>query len=567
VFRLTITLCVWTFVAAPLVAGDAPAAEQDRIRGEVTRLLGQLDSDRFEVRQAAAQQLDQFVSKPELGGLLAGEFRRTLLRPDLSYEVRWRLNGWSRRLPAPPPEPVGEAAPDELDRLVRQLDDDSYAVRLGAAERLEWLTNNPKLVCPLMLLLKRRLAEATLSDEARRQLEAAWQRVRGAWLMSDSACPQLPAVSDEQIASWLDDLMKRSQPDGASHRELLDLLARDDYVPRLKAAIQKRLDANPDADAAARLQELHNWTKPAMVAEYWHGRRQLGQQHLLVDVPTMSPGAVKPTHFDRCDDNTAHYVSGNSLTKGDYPVGVAFPHPKQEDAVFDLVNLPTPRRRMAYDYYVRTSESKRLAALSRRTFDRFLTIKRPLTEQELVMLGQLDPVELSRFAGKYFMAVDDDRIPAAGLHRLGGRPSRFGMICVHLAIDGTKDALPGLTDAIAKGAFMPPSVLAPYRLPWLAALSIAVRDPWPDVDAWLAGRIDAKDVLVEGRTSSPELSATAAAVLLSRHGRTAAQFDLQPSPEPLLNKFQIDGYRFGSDESRKKVRQWWEEEKNKKKTP
>jgi len=65
----------------------------------------------------------------------------------------------------------------------------------------------------------------------------------------------------------------------------------------------------------------------------------------------LSPGGVRPTHFDRCDDRSAHYVSGNSLSPGDYPVGVAFSHPRQENAFFDLVNLPTPRRRMAYPYY------------------------------------------------------------------------------------------------------------------------------------------------------------------------------------------------------------------------
>jgi len=153
------------------------AGEEDRIGGDVARLLSQLDSDRFEVRRAAAERLDQLVAKPELGGLLAKEFRRTLLRPDLSFEVRWHLMRWSRRLPEPPPELVGNATPEELDRLVRQLDDDSYAVRLGAADRIEWLTRNPKLLGPLMLRLKQRMADAALTDETRRQVEAAWQRV------------------------------------------------------------------------------------------------------------------------------------------------------------------------------------------------------------------------------------------------------------------------------------------------------------------------------------------------------------------------------------------------------
>jgi hypothetical protein len=153
------------------------------------------------------------------------------------------------------------------------------------------------------------------------------------------------------------------------------------------------------------------------------------------------------------------------------------------------------------------------------------------------------------------------------LHRLGGRPSRFGMICVQLAIDGTKDALPGLTDAIAKRVFLPPTSLSPYRLHWLAALSIAARDPWPEVDAWLAGRLAEPEALMEGRPSAPELGATAAALLLGRHGRAPSEFDLQSAAEPLLAKLHVDGYRFSGDESRKKVQQWWEQEKATSKTP
>ena len=93
-----------------------------------------------------------------------------------------------------------------------------------------------------------------------------------------------------------------------------------------------------------------DWTKPELVAEFWQGGHQTGEQHLVVGVPTLSPNAMKPTHFDRADDRVAHYVSGNSLSPGDYPVGEAFPHPLVEHGFFHLVNLPTPRRRMAYLY-------------------------------------------------------------------------------------------------------------------------------------------------------------------------------------------------------------------------
>lgn len=593
--RIFIALCLWTFAAALLAADESPAAaDADRLRGDVTRLVGELDSDRFEVRRDAAERLEELVAKPELGRFLADEFQQRLVRPDVSFEVRWHLTRWTKRLPAPESGLAGDASPEELDQLVGQLDDDSYGVRLGAAQRIEWLSNNPKLVGPLLARLKSRLADAKPGVEARQQLETVWQRVRGTWLLSEpvSNSPSLPAISNEQIDEWLDAAVRAGPSSEAANRELLDVLARDECVPQVKAAIETRLKRNPDA--AARLQELLDWTKPALVAEFWHGRHQLGEQHMLVDVPTLSPGAARPTHFDRIDDRVAHYVSGNSLTPGDYPVGVAFPHPKQEEAFFCLVNLPTPRRRMAYAYRVQIDESKRLAALTRRTLDRFLADKHALTELEVLMLGELDPVEVSRFAGRYFLLVDDGELPDSGLPRPGGRPSRFGLICAQLALDGTKDAMPGLTDAIAKNVFRPRTSDAPYRLHWLAALSIAARDPWTDVDAWLAGAIDADtketvekfadnggrpaerqttnddptaEPAVGVNVSNAELGATAAALLVSRHGRTPAQFDLQSAADPLLTKLHVDGYRFDSDEAREKVRQWWEKEKGKAKTP
>ena len=44
----------------------------------------------------------------------------------------------------------------------------------------------------------------------------------------------------------------------------------------------------------------------------------------------------------------------------------------------------------------------------------------------------------------------------------------------------------GCWQAIQHKRFLRPSSLGPYELPWLAALSIAARDPWPEADAWLA---------------------------------------------------------------------------------
>jgi hypothetical protein len=260
----------------------------------------------------------------------------------------------------------------------------------------------------------------------------------------------------------------------------------------------------------------------------------------------------------------AHCVSGNTLVPGDYPVGEAFPHPRLDSAFFHLVSLLTPRRRMAYASCGNAAEQKRLATISRRTLDHVLADKRTLTEPELLMLEQLDPAEVSRFAGRYFLAVDDSRLAQSGVGRLGGRPSRFGMICVRLAVDGGKDAMPGLAEAIAKDRFLTPTLPAPYRLEWLAAISIASRDPWPGVDDWLAGRIDQSASLAEAKSSAAELGATATAVLLKRHGQKPTEFGLLPVADILMDHLHVAGYRFGGKDARAKVQEWWRQEKNRK---
>ncbi len=370
-----LTLALWAAVAA---GGEpAPAAQSDRLGGEVARLLHDLDSDRFEVRQRAAQRLDELVAQPELGPLLAAEFQRRLVRADLSLEVRQRLMRWSRQLPSPPAGPPANASPKELDELLRKVDDDSFAVRLGAVQRLDWLLQNPKLVCPLLARLKQRLAAGGIGTQSRRQLEAVWQRARRAWLTSDPAGWDLPPVSPQQIAQWLDALMEpavtSADPSGASRRseaaerELLDLLARDQYVPQVKKAIEARLaalPAQPAVQQSAKLQALLDWTKPEITAEIWYAMPGYGWhcslvQNFLVGVPTLWPTAVKPVLFDRVDDRVAHCMYGNSLSLGDYPVDEAFPSPAQESGFFFLSYLATPRRRMAFRYAIETDEPTR----------------------------------------------------------------------------------------------------------------------------------------------------------------------------------------------------------------
>jgi hypothetical protein len=204
--------------------------------------------------------------------------------------------------------------------------------------------------------------------------------------------------------------------------------------------------------------------------------------------------------------------------------------------------------------------SQRLAAISRETLSRILAEKRPLIDAEVQMLLGLDPVEVSRFAGKYFLTVDDSPLEQVQ-DRLGGRPGRFGTMCVCLAIDGTKDAVPGLLEAMAQKRILAPTPSAPFDLPWVALLSIAERDPWPETDPFLANLLhDRRSLKVLGGRL-PELGATAAAVLLRRHGGKPGDFGLEEVPEPHLYSMHLVGYRFANEDARKKVQLWWERTK------
>ncbi|HUT10327.1 MAG TPA: hypothetical protein VMY42_07520 [Thermoguttaceae bacterium] len=451
---------------------------------------------------------------------------------------------------------------EEVARLIEGLDNDRFEVRRRAAARLEELVADPQWQRLLAEEFHRVLARVDVSSEVRWRLRQ--------W------CGRLPEVvrrpAENVSEEGIDRLVEKLDDEAFDVREgaarrLEELSLQDEPLPWLKKALQARLAGPITTEAAVRVNRLLQGMRPAMVAEYWYGRSHRTEQHLLIGVPSQVLGAERPSHFDRIDDDLAHCVSGNTLSPGDYPVGVAFPDPVQETGMFHLVNLPTPRRRLEYQRYVQTDESARLTELSRRTLDRVLTERRELSERELIMLGQLDPVEVSRFAGRYFHVVEDGRLPPpqvpvgmAAYPRVGGCPSRFGMICVQLATDGTKDAVPGLLEAIEKARFLPPERSAPYRLQWLAALSIAGRDPWPEVDRWLGSLISHDETLRIDLHGGPELGATAAGLLWSRHGREPPSRDLlYPVVEPLIkSRFRIDGYRFPSDAAREAIRQWWQ---------
>ncbi len=385
--------------------------------------------------------------------MLAEEFQRAILLPELPLEARFRILLWRSRLPAVRIEPPSSLSRGDLQRLVAQLDDESYAVRTGASERLQWLAaGSPaagrQLAPTILLLLKQRLTDPALSEDLYRRIEEIRGVMWANWFTNDPGDRFLPPAASAQIDRWLNDLARAgSQRDyymslrrRVARQNLMDAMAQDADLPRIKAAIDSRLQSKLDADAAVDLKELSDMTRPAIVAECWCQHKQTLEQHLIVGQPSHAPGAEHPSYFDSADDRVAHCASGNALLPGNYPVGAAFPAPHwnqaEREAVFHLLNLPTPRRQIAYSYYVKTDPVERLATISRRTLNRILTEKKLLNDQELGMLGQLDAREVSKFAARYFNLVEDGAVEeevdseySTSRKHLGSESSRFGSVC------------------------------------------------------------------------------------------------------------------------------------------
>ena len=369
------------------------------------------------------------------------------------------------------------------------MDDESYSVRAGASERLQWLASSEKYAAPILALLKRRLNDPGLTEDSYRRIENVRRIAWGVWLNSDTAPAKLVGdsflshVTLAEIEQWLDEISRPPDAGESSTRSagapplrgrvarqnLMDALAQDAELPHVKAALEARLRGKLDPDAAAGLRELLELTRPMIVAEVWSERKlQAYEQRMIIGQPRVFAAGLNPSCFDRADDHSAHCTSGNSLKPGNYPVGIAFPAPSwksSQEGFFHLVNLPTPRRQIAYNYFLQTDPTVRLAKLSRRTLDRFLAEKRPLSDAELGMLGQLDAGEVSAFAARYFFLVDDDKVDEASVSNgmggdseystsrkhLGGDSSRFGSISRNWPSTARARRFPGCWRPSGKG--------------------------------------------------------------------------------------------------------------------
>ena len=143
---------------------------------------------------------------PQMTSLLAEQFQQLMVQPELSLEVRWRISMWQKQLPPARLEPPESVSAEEL-RAPRSPVGRRFLFRAhGGCERLKWMAAGEHLAKPIALVLTRRLADPSLSEESYRRLEAIHEIAWGTWLAGDAPAWDLPPVSDIQIDNWLDEL-------------------------------------------------------------------------------------------------------------------------------------------------------------------------------------------------------------------------------------------------------------------------------------------------------------------------------------------------------------------------
>jgi hypothetical protein len=573
--------------AEPAIVGSSDAASNLAIERQVEALVAKLTDENFSIRDEARRKLETLATAEESAAAVRRIIEARLAVKSGDWESRATLEAIRRRLPQTSATAINEpaVAPEAIDAVFRELESDKFAVREAAAERLRPLAEKPATCALVMDRIKRRLDEPKHDVESIRRLAPLWTKAWSTWLTNPTAdAVKPPPVDDAAIAAQIDRLLAPLprgfhaahallSPHAAAERELLYLLARDDTFERTRDALTKRMENAEkdmlDLDTFERLQKVYDWSRPAMVAEFWQQGEQRSLQHLLIGVPNQPVGAANPSLFDRCDEKFAHCVSGNSLTPGDWPVGVFFPHPSDvlHDAQFHLKNLPTPRRRLAYEYEVPTTlsrerqvaiDSARRKPITRRTCERLLELKRPLVTKELDMLDFLDPEEVSKFVGPYLQGTADVRTEVQSLGSFGNG-SVHGDFCYKISAIGTATAGPALAAAIEKQRVLEPTEDHPFRMDWLSLLVLTDRVEWPGCDEWLAAQVDKTDAIKLNDPKAATVGASCAALLLRRHGRVPSEFGLQQHSFAELVDLENPGFRFNDAGGAKAVKSWWQQ--------
>ena len=353
--------------------GSAPANARSDAAQALNECLADLNSDRFEIRGRGAEKLQTLAKDKAVQPALALALERLLLAPDTSYEVRASCEPVLSRLPAPPADSIPQITPEEIDRLLGDVDAASYGQRVARDAPGVDCQRNPQWAATVAEKLKQRLKDPQLPSDVRRQLVDPRDGL-GALVgerSGDVASRHGHRPECRSLAQYFDVDHRDTARTGMCRARALGPGRVRIVAPKLKAAVAKCLEnAELPPEAIERLTRLSDLCQPAMVAEIWEDRIHSTLQYLLVDVPQFPDQAMRSTHFSSIDDTTAHCVSGNSLAPGDYPVGVAIPvtHPQadyRENRMFQLINLPNARQRMLYDLAkLKVEPSQRLHELT-----------------------------------------------------------------------------------------------------------------------------------------------------------------------------------------------------------
>ena len=582
---------VKSFVARALLASgllaatrSLPAADPQPVQptDAIQKLVTELDAPEFFVREAAMRRLRGFVLDDGSGRPITAELERISHDARLSFETHERLAEVLRGVERANTAPRETLTSDQIDQLVAQLADDHFTERENAGRRLQRLLENESNIAPLMGVFKARLNDAHTASATRQELLRHYDAARRAWLLAPEGTCSLPEVSEAQIIAWVKligqpiDNEATFAAQRTATRELEDLMVRDDYRVSVTKLLEQQLAEAEDPGGKTRLRDLVDLTRPAMVAEIWTSApvlinfagavaardndpfsvRLVTTQYLHVGIPQIPANAPRATHFDHCDDKIAHCVSGNTLLPGDYPVGTAIPHPEGETTIFHLINLPTPRRRLIYEYSARRSEAIRLRELSQRTCAALLNKERKLAEADAGILMLLDRAIVADFAGQFFSKVDDAPLAGMGGRLIVGHTSTHGAVCYALAFTGGKDAAPAIIKAITDNRILPPEEGSHYNLPLIALLAVAHRDPWDKVNDWLSEQLERDEPLVSNVDPAPELAATAAALLGDRLGQSPQSLGLVPVMDGFCQQIGLSTYRFEAPQRRDAFRAW-----------
>lgn len=560
--------------------GSAPAAAVDD--NSIAAWINGLTSDDFPTREDARHRLRSALEQPDSAAKVRTAFDQQLQSKDLTLELRMALEELGgRRADDAQVSTAAVLDVSRIDALLGDLESGEFTRRDVSERTLLAAAGEPRTATELLQRLQLRLVDGRATYDTLKRIDPLWTAAWRTWLKADPAATRTPPPEDAEIDAAVGRLVVDAVGGAdavAQHvadRRLLYWMACDDVLPRVVKTLERR-NAAADISIAARLRiaRLLAWTRPAMVAEIWSDGKLGTMQHLLIGVPNQPARAPNPSLFDRCTDESARCLSGNMLTPGDYPVGVYFRPPDKPDTMpspdlmFHLVNLPTPRRRLAYDAEVplfsdeRTVEhldKTRRKQITARTVERFLAERRLLTVREIGMLAYVDPQELSRMVRPYLSSVADERPSDTS-------PSFHELFCVIVARTATSEAGPALAAAVEAGRIKPADDGQSLRLDLLSLLNLASRAPWRDLDVWLAEQIDRTDPIDIADAAAADIGATAAALLVRRAGEEPSTFGLERSAihfEALADM----AFRFTRPTGRDEVRNWWRERKSKVEKP